>query len=234
LQWAAIRSHWILVAALNRKGGNVTGDLRYHVCGSFRVEPTGNDTMSSAESGPHVAPPPAAPRIPRRMSFWLRELPFALVLILTTLGVAYTSFTKQPIVGFWELLAPLLALVCVGSGWTSANDKTARLILIGSQVLHWLAFIVVMNLLLLPSVQRNFTANSTAIAVFTLLALGTFTAGLQVYSWQVCALGLAMALAVPVIAWIENSALAVVVIFALMLAVGAVVWWHWRKNARTD
>jgi hypothetical protein len=168
------------------------------------------------------------------MSFWLRELPFALVLILTTLGVAYTSFTKQPIVGFWELLAPLLALVCVGSGWTSANDKTARLILIGSQVLHWLAFIVVMNLLLLPSVQRNFTANSTAIAVFTLLALGTFTAGLQVYSWQVCALGLAMALAVPVIAWIENSALAVVVIFALMLAVGAVVWWHWRKNARTD
>ena len=191
--------------------------------------------MSDAETGSQVAqpaPPPAAPPATHRLSFWLKELPFVLVLILTTLGVAYTSFTKQPIVGFWELLAPLLALVCVGSGWPSAHDKTARLILIGSQVLHWLAFIVVMNLLLLPSVQRNFTANSTAIAVFTLLALGTFTAGLQVYSWQVCALGLAMALAVPVIAWIENSALAVVVIFALMLAVGAVVWWHWRKGAR--
>jgi hypothetical protein len=189
--------------------------------------------MSSAETGPQATSPAALPAT-RRLSFWLKELPFALVLILTTLGVAYTSFTKQPIVGFWELLAPLLALVCIGSGWPSANDKTARLILIGSQVLHWLAFIVVMNLLLLPSVQRNFTANSTAIAVFTLLALGTFTAGLQVYSWQVCSLGLVMALSVPAIAWIENSALIVAVIFAMMLAVGAVVWWHWRKSARAD
>jgi hypothetical protein len=189
--------------------------------------------MSSTETGPQ-ATPPAAPRASHRLAFWLKELPFALVLILTTLGVAYTSFSKQPIVGFWELLAPLIALVCIGSGWPSANDKTARLILIGSQVLHWLAFIVVMNLLLLPSVQRDFTANSTALAVFTLLALGTFTAGLQVYSWQVCILGLVMALTVPVIAWIQNSALIVAVIFAMMLAVGVVVWWHWRKSARAD
>src|ERR1700732_2812143 len=189
--------------------------------------------MSGTETDAHAAQPglrPAAPPTTRRLSFWLKELPFALVLILTTLGVAYTSLTRQPLVGFWELLAPLLALVCIGSGWPSANDKTARLILIGSQVLHWLAFIVVMNVLLLPSVQRNFTANSTALAVFTLLALGTFTAGLQVFSWQVCSLGLVMALTVPAIAWIENSALIVAVIFVLMLAVGVAVWWHWRKR----
>jgi hypothetical protein len=190
--------------------------------------------MSGTETSPPAAPPPATPSATHRLSFWLKELPFALVLILTTLGVAYTSFSKEPIVGFWELLAPLIALVCIGSGWPSANDKTARLILIGSQALHWIAFIVVMNLLLLPSVQRNFTGNSTALAVFTLLALGTFTAGLQVYSWQVCILGLVMALAVPVIAWIQNSALIVAVIFAMMLAVGVVVWWHWRKSARAD
>src|ERR1700722_5622197 len=193
--------------------------------------------MSSSETGPQAASPaspPTAQRATHRLSFWLKELPFALVLILTTLGVAYTSFSKWPIVGFWELLAPLIALVCIGSGWPSAADKTARLILIGSQALHWLAFLVGMNVLLLPSVQRNFTGNSTALAVFTLLALGTFTAGLQVFSWQVCALGLVMALTVPAVTWIENSALIVAVIFVLMLAVGVVVWWHWRKSARVD
>jgi len=189
--------------------------------------------MSSTETGPQAAPPTPAPAT-HRLSFWLKELPFVLVLILTTLGVAYTSFSKEPIVGFWELLAPLIALVCIGSGWPSTADRTARLTLIGSQALHWLAFIVVMNLLLLPSVQRNFTANSTAIAVFTLLALGTFTAGLQVFSWQVCALGLVMALSVPAIAWIQNSALIVAVIFVMMLAVGVAVWWHWRKSAPAD
>ena len=68
------------------------------------------DPQTAVRNGPHV-------------SFWIRELPFSLVLILTLLGVAYTSFLKQPIMGYWELLAPVIGLVCVGSGWSSANDK---------------------------------------------------------------------------------------------------------------
>jgi hypothetical protein len=192
--------------------------------------------MSSAEPGSPAAPHSAAPHIaPRsRTSLYLKELPFSVVLILTTLGVAYTSVAKEPIVKFWEVLAPLIALVCIGSGWENATDKGERLRLIWMQALHWIAFLVVMNLLLLPSVQKTFTANSTGLAVFGLLALGTFTAGLQVMSWQVCALGVAMALAVPAIAWIENSALIVVVIVAVALAIAAIVWWHWRRTAQAD
>ena len=62
--------------------------------------------------------------------------------------------------------------------------------LIVTQALHWFAFLLVMNLMLLTSVQRIFTAQTTALAIFTLLALGTFTAGVHVLSWQVCLLGL--------------------------------------------
>ena len=76
------------------------------------------DPQTVVRNGPHV-------------SFWIRELPFSLVLILTLLGVAYTSLLKQPIMGYWELLAPVIGLVCVGSGWSSANDKNARIQLIG-------------------------------------------------------------------------------------------------------
>src|SRR5580698_9312901 len=88
--------------------------------------------------------------------FWLRELPFSLVLVLTLIGVAYTSFSKQPITGFWELLAPLIALVCIATGWTYATDRRARMLLVGTQILHWFAFLLVMNMMLLPSVQRDF------------------------------------------------------------------------------
>jgi len=182
--------------------------------------------------------PPPAPHIPqgapshrwRHLNFWIWELPFGAVLILTMIGVAYTSFSKQPITGYWELLAPLIALVCVGAGWHRASDSSARLRLIATQALHWIAFLIVMNILLLSSVQRIFTAQTTALAIFTLLAFGTFTAGVQVLSWQVCLLGAIMALGIPAIAWIENSALLVVLIVAGVVAVVAVLWWHWHQR----
>ncbi len=182
-------------------------------------------------STPHVAAPRNG-RYDRLLhpSFWFRELPFALVLIFTTVGVAYTSFSKQPITGYWELLAPLIALVCVGAGWQNATDAGARLRLIATQALHWFAFLLVMNMLLLTSVQRDFNANATGLAIFTLLALGTFTAGVHVLAWQVCLLGLIMALGIPAIAWIENSSLILVLIAGAVLGLGVVVWWHFHDR----
>ncbi len=161
----------------------------------------------------------------------MRELPFTLVLILTLLGVAYTSFSKQPIVGYWEVLAPIIGLASIATGWHGAGDRRGRLRLIGTQALHWLAFLVVMNLLLLPTVQRAFSASATGIAVFTLLTLGTFIAGVHVLSWQISLLGLIMALGIPAIAWIENSTLLIVLIAAGALGVVA-VFWHWRRRFR--
>jgi hypothetical protein len=102
--------------------------------------------------------------------------------------------------------------------------------LIVTQALHWFAFLLIMNLMLLSSVQRIFTAQTTGLAVFTLLALGTFTAGVHVLSWQVCLLGLIMALGIPAIAWIENSALLVALIAVAVGGVCAVLWWHWHQG----
>ena len=183
---------------------------------------------------PPLSVPSASPQAPYhhllRDSFWIRELPFALVLILTTIGVAYTSFSKKPITGYWEILAPLIALVCVGAGWQSANDNQKKIRLIVTQALHWIAFIVVMNMMLLASVQRDFNASATGLAIFTLLALGTFTAGVHVLSWQVCLLGLIMALGIPAIAWIENSALLLVLVAGVVVAIVAVFWWRIHES----
>ena len=175
------------------------------------------DPKTAVGNGPHV-------------SFWIRELPFSLVLILTLLGVAYTSLLKQPIMGYWELLAPVIGLVCVGSGWSSAYNKKTRMQLIATQVLHWAAFLLVMNMILLPSVQTILNANATGLAVLMLLALGTFTAGVHILSWQICLLGIIMAFCVPAAAWIEASALIVALVSIAALAIGVVLWWHWHES----
>jgi hypothetical protein len=80
-----------------------------------------------AHPGPSSIPHAAQPRRTAHVSFWIRELPFTLVLILTIAGVAYTSFSKKPIVGYWEILAPIIAMVCVAAGWQKAGDKSGRL-----------------------------------------------------------------------------------------------------------
>ena len=194
-----------------------------------------SDTSSDVSSEPRPSSlPPSKLHKLKHVSFWVQELPFTLVLILTLVGVAYTSFSRKPITGYWELLAPLIALICVATGWKSATDRNARTRLIGTQVLHWLAFLVVMNLLLLPSVQRDFSAQSTGIAIFTLLALGTFTAGVHVLSWQVGLLGLIMALGIPAIAWIENTVLISVLAVAVLLGIGVVLWWYFRDGGSRD
>jgi hypothetical protein len=188
------------------------------------IDPDGAGQASAA----HVAE--AQP--PHRPSFWIRELPFSVLLLLTIGGVAYTSFSKHPILIYWEILAPIIGLVCVWYGWPGSGDNAARLRLVGTQVLHWLAFLLVMNMVFFASVQRLFTATSTALAIFTLLALGTFTAGVHILSWQVCLLGLIMAFGIPALAWIENSALLLVLVAAVVVGIGGAVWWHLRERRR--
>ena len=190
-------------------------------------------TDTGSNSATESASPPSG--IKRKLwhpGFWLRELPFSLVLILTLIGVAYTSFSKQPITVFWELLAPLIALVSIATGWKNATDRQSRAQLIGTQALHWLAFLVVMNLMLLPSVQRDFSSQATGLAIFTLMALGTFTSGVHVLSWQVCLLGLIMALGIPAIAWIQNAALISVLALGVVVGIAVVLWLYFRSSGR--
>ena len=65
-----------------------------------------------------------------------------------------------------------------------------------------------------------------------LLALGTFTAGVHVLSWQICLLGIIMAFCVPAAAWIEASALIVALIAIAVFGIGFVLWWLWQERRR--
>jgi hypothetical protein len=183
--------------------------------------------MSNPDAGAHDA---QTHQPAHRAGFWLRELPFSAVLILTLLGVAYTSVARKPIVAYWEFLAVVVGILCVVTGWPRAHGKEERFRLIWTQALHWIAFLVAMNLMLLGSVQHMLNADATGLAILMLLALGTFVAGVHILAWEICALGVVMALCVPAIAWVEQSALLLLLCVVVLIAIGAAFWWIRRAQ----
>ncbi|HKN31092.1 MAG TPA: hypothetical protein VJY34_25745 [Roseiarcus sp.] len=156
--------------------------------------------------------------------FLLRQAPYLVALLLALGGVAYSNIARQPLTGYWELLALAMAVMCVVTQWDSASDRSARFRLIGTQTLHWAAVLVAMNIMMLNRVQSMLPAPALSLVLLTLLALGTFLAGVNFLSVQICFLGLAMALAVPAIAWLTQSFLFLVLALLLVAGIGVAVW----------
>lgn len=154
----------------------------------------------------------------------LRELPYLVVLVMTLVGVAYTSAARRPLVIYWEVLALTVGAVCIFAGWRHTEGRNARVRMIWTQALHWGAFLVAMNIVLLPGVQRVLTASATGLTLLMLLALGTFVAGIHL-SLRICLLGLTMAAFVPAIAWLKQSALFVLLAAITLGAIALAAWW---------
>lgn len=166
------------------------------------------------------------------LRFWLRELPYAAVWVLTIIGIAYTSFAKQALIVYWEFLAVVIGILCVITGWRYTETGRERVRLIWTQALHWLAILGAMNLVLLPTVQTMLNVDATGLAILMLLALGTFLAGVHTFDWQVSLLGLVMALCVPGIAWLERSALLVMLIIVVVAGAALAIWLRLRDSRR--
>lgn len=182
--------------------------------------------MSEVEAAENAERPLTQSRMAR---LWLKELPYIIVLGLTLLGVAYTSISHQPLIGYWEFLTLAMAVVCIGTGWFNIHDKQARIRMIWTQVFHWVAFLVAMNIVVLSEVQKLLTAPGTGLALLMLLALGTFVAGVHV-SWQICVLGLIMALLVPAIAWLTSYALFLTLTGAALVGIAVTFFWTHKDS----
>ncbi len=159
-----------------------------------------------------------------KVSFFRRQLPFLIILTLAIAGVAYTNISQQPLVGYWEFLALAVGLVCVVTGWAEIDDRQARVRLMWTQALHWAAVLVAMNIMLLSGVQQLLPTQATSLVLLILLALGTFLAGLNLLSLQICFLGFAMVLAVPAISWVKQSALFLLLAVVFLIGLGMTFW----------
>lgn len=161
-----------------------------------------------------------------------RELPYFAMLSLAILGVGYVSLTGQPTDLIWKSLVPIFGVMCVVAGWSHVQGKEGHWRLIWTQTLHWLSFFVVMNLVYLPEVRSVANNNAAGLNVLTILALATFVAGVHAQAWQICGVGLVLAFAVPLVAWIEQSALfSLVVVVGVAIVIGS-LWLAMHKEKR--
>jgi hypothetical protein len=72
-------------------------------------------------------------------------------------------------------------------------------------------------------------ADASALAVLTLLALGTFTAGVHIEAWRICLVGAILGVGVPGIAWLEQSALFLLLVALVLVAIIApFLWRRWQ------
>src|SRR5262245_839710 len=175
---------------------------------------------------------PAEPR-PTGIGQWLlRDLPYAVMLVLAVGGIVLTSFRGPTTYLYWMALAPIYALIVIVSGWRGLETGAERMRLVVTQLLHWAAFVSAMWLMFLPEVRGVINDNATSLSLLILLALGTFVAGVHAAVWRISAVGVFLALSVPAVAWVQESAVLLLVGTLLLLVVGGAFWWMWRRESR--
>lgn len=163
-------------------------------------------------------------------SFFRVEWPYLLILALAIFGVAWTSVAQQPMTYYWLALAPLIGVICVITRWHSAKDRHGHMHMIVTQALHWGAVVVAMHLAFVADVNQMMNADARALFILALLALGTFTAGVHLGSWQICLVGVIFAAGVPAIAWLEQTVLLILIGVAAVGGIAILFWWHGSRH----
>jgi hypothetical protein len=164
--------------------------------------------------------------------FLRQQLPYIAALVLAIAGVAYTNASHQPLVRYWEFLALAIGVVCVINKWSEIDGKQARWRLIWTQALHWVAVLVTMNIMLVSGVQQLLPTPATSLVLLMLLALGTFLAGVSLFSLPIAFLGLAMGLAVPAISWLQQSVIFFLLGAVLLIGLGITFWLNQDRRPR--
>ncbi len=167
------------------------------------------------------------------------DLPYIIMLSMAVLGIGIVTFTGQPVAFYWEFLTPVYCAICIYVGWRHAETTHDRTRLVWTQILHWAAFLFGMWLIYSPPLRSLIDVNAAGLNLMVLLAVATFVAGVHAVAWQICAVGLILAVFVPAVAIIQRSSLFILVsILGIVFVVASVyitTHTHRRKlNAAED
>jgi len=154
-------------------------------------------------------------------SFLGNNWPYILMLGLGLIGVALTSVAPVTMIVFWEVLVPVFAVITF---FVRRDPSEPVATAIFRDVLHWGSVFIAMRLLMMPSVSQMLNLDGIALMLLTILALGTFHAGIQAWSWRLGVVGGFLGVSVPLFAWLERSSLLVSLVVIGAATVAALIW----------
>jgi len=166
-------------------------------------------------------------------TFLIQDWPYLGMLILALCGVVFTSIAREAAVAYWEVLVPIFGAICIFTRLRESEDQELRLQEIGMEALHWGAVLSAMYLLSVADVSHAMSTVASGLAVLTVLALGTFTAGLNIRAWRICIVGVVLGLGVPIIAWLTETALLVTLGGIVLAAVAFMLYLHYARENKT-
>lgn len=193
----------------------------------FQPSPPMADAVQSPNTEAATVSVPPKQRGPV-VRWLLQDSPYIGMLVLALAGmVLHLPRT------YWLILIPIYCIICIVVGWPHFQAREARLQLVFSMVMSWLALLVAIFLLYNSGVSGVLNAEANTLALATLLALGTFVAGVQTRVWRICVVGAVLFLAVPGLGWVDQSAALLSVALVAVIAVGGIVWWlEQRRGTR--
>lgn len=190
---------------------------------------TGSKLDSSRDAAEVVRTVSQSVRSPLMQNWLWRELPYVALIVLSLIGIAWTSLTGTASKGCWIVLTPIACLICITAGWHTCPTGVDKTRLITTQAMQWVGVWIAMYLMLLGDTRGMLNNNAIALTLLTLVALGVFVSGIYTRVWQLCVVGAFLAIAVPAVAWVEQGALLLLGIAVVLIGLGFANWWFQNR-----
>lgn len=149
-----------------------------------------------------------------RATLW-RLSPYLAMLALAVVAVGWTDLRPGASLAWWRVTAVVYALVAVHRVWTAGPQGRWRRV--GTQLLHWGVFLVVMLLIENRYFGGEFNDVSKGLLLLVLLALATFMDGLYV-DWRFCVVGVLLGAGGMFLAFLDEAAVAIAVLGLVAVA----------------
>jgi hypothetical protein len=157
-----------------------------------------------------------------RTSVWgwlLRESPHIAMLALAIIGVSF------PVpVTYWLVITPVFAVISIASGWRHFGTAQDHVRMVALQFLSWSALVLAIYALYNDGSEGVLNSNALSLAMITILALGTFLAGLHAHSWRTCVVGIILFVAVPMLGWMDQWSILLLIASVAIVGIAAGTW----------